>query len=267
MMLKKKKGIIMGIANERSLAWGVAQALHAQGAQLAITYQNEILKKRVTPLAKQVDCNIILECDAGDQSSIDRAFQELEKEWREIDFLIHAIGFSDKNELKGMFVDTSKDNFLNTLDISCYSFIAVSRSASRLMKNGGSLVTLTYYGAKKFIPNYNVMGVAKAALEASVRYMAVDLGKENIRVNAISAGPARTLAASGIGDFRLVFKWNEANSPLRRNINIIDVGNSAAYLVSDLSSAVTGEVLYVDSGYHVMGMPVFETVEKMKLLS
>jgi enoyl-[acyl-carrier protein] reductase I len=249
-----KRGLIMGLANDRSLAWGIAQALHAQGAELAFSYQGEALQKRVAPLAAEVGSDFLIDCDVSDMDALDRAFDELKTRWDSIDFLVHAIGFSDKNELKGKFVDTSLDNFLMTMNISVYSFVAVTRKAREMMSQGGSIVTLTYYGAEKVIPHYNVMGVAKAALEASVRYLAMDLGPENIRVNGISAGPIKTLAASGIGDFRYILKWNEYNSPLRRNVTIEDVGGAALYLLSDLSSGVTGEIHHVDAGYHVVGM-------------
>ncbi|RIK92300.1 MAG: enoyl-[acyl-carrier-protein] reductase FabI [Proteobacteria bacterium] len=253
-LLAGKKGLIMGVANERSIAWGAAKAAHAHGADLAFTYLGEALEKRVRPLAASVGSSLVIPCDAGDAGSLDAAFATVQKEWGKLDFVLHAIAFSDKNELKGRYVDTSLDNFLMTLNISCYSFTAVARRAAALMTDGGSLVTLTYYGAEKVMPHYNVMGVAKAALEASVRYLAKDLGKDRIRVNAVSAGPIKTLAASGIGDFRYILKWNEYNAPLRRNVTTDEVGNSILYLFSDLSSAVTGEVHHVDSGYHVIGM-------------
>lgn len=253
-LLAGKKGLIMGVANERSIAWGAAKAAHAHGADLAFTYLGEALEKRVRPLAASVGSSLVIPCDAGDAGSLDAAFATVQKEWGKLDFVLHAIAFSDKNELKGRYVDTSLDNFLMTLNISCYSFTAVARRAAALMTDGGSLVTLTYYGAEKVMPHYNVMGVAKAALEASVRYIAKDLGKDRIRVNAVSAGPIKTLAASGIGDFRYILKWNEYNAPLRRNVTTDEVGNSILYLFSDLSSAVTGEVHHVDSGYHVIGM-------------
>jgi enoyl-[acyl-carrier protein] reductase I len=253
-LLAGKKGLIMGVANEKSIAWGIAEAMHAQGADLAFTYQGDILKKRVMPLAESVNSEIILPCDVTDMQSMDELFAEIEKKWGKLDYLVHAIAFSDKNELKGRYVDTSLENFLHSMNISCYSFTALGKRAARLMKDGGSMVTLTYYGAEKVMPNYNVMGVAKAALETSVQYMAVDLGPDNIRVNAISAGPIKTLAAAGIGDFRYILKWNEYNSPLRRNTTLNDVGGAAVYLLSDLASGTTGEVLHVDSGYHVVGM-------------
>lgn len=244
----------MGVANKQSMAWGIAQACHAQGAEMAFSYQGDALKKRVGPLAESIGCDTVLECDVTNEASMDNLFSELENKWGKIDFIVHAIGFSDKNELRGRYVDTSAENFRMTMDISVYSFTAVAQRAEKIMNEGGSMLTLTYYGAEQVMPHYNVMGVAKAALEASVKYLAEDLGKDGIRVNAISAGPVKTLAASGIGDFRYILKWNELNSPLRRNINIDDVGKSAMYLLSDLSSGVTGENLHVDAGYHVVGM-------------
>ena len=249
-----KRGLIMGVANERSLAWGISRALHAHGAELAFTYQGEALEKRLRPLAESIGSDIIMPCDVTDEDSIDATFAALEEKWGTIDFVVHAIGFSDKDELKGRYVDTSRQNFLMSMDISCYSFTSICRRAEKLMPDGGSMITLSYYGAEAVIPHYNVMGVAKAALEASVRYLAEDLGRQKIRVNAISAGPIKTLAASGIGDFRYILKWNELNSPLRRNVDIDDVGKSAVYMLSDLSSGVTGEVHHVDAGYHVVGM-------------
>ena len=253
-LMKGKKGLIMGVANDRSIAWGVAKVLHAAGAELAFSYQGDVFKKRVMPLVEPLKPAAMIDCDVSDQASIDAAFAQLGSIWGELDFLVHAIGFSDKDQLKGRYVDTSPENFRMTMDISCYSFTAVARRAEKMMTKGGSLVTLTYYGSEKVMPHYNVMGVAKAALEASVRYMAEDLGKRAIRVNAISAGPIKTLAASGIGDFRYILKWNELNAPLRRTVTIDEVGNSALYLLSDLGSAVTGECLHVDAGYHVVGM-------------
>jgi len=253
-LLKGKKGLIMGLANDKSIAWGVAASAAAQGAELAFSYQGEALKKRVVPLAQELGSDFVIPCDVSDEVTIDQLFEEIEKKWGKLDFVVHAIAFSDKNELKGRYVDTSSENFNNTMNISCYSFTAIARRADKLMKNGGSLITMTYHGANRVMPHYNVMGVAKAALEASVKYLAVDLGRDNIRVNAISAGPIKTLAASGIGDFRHILKWNEYNSPLGRNTTIWDVGGGAVYLLSDLSSGTTGEVLYVDSGYHVVGM-------------
>lgn len=265
-LMKGKRGLIMGVANDKSIAWGIAQAVHAQGAELAFTYQGDVLKKRVEPLAESLGSDMVLPCDVTDAASIDATFEAIEKKWGKLDFLVHAIAFSDKNELKGRYVDTSLQNFLTSMHISCYSFTAIAKRAEVLMKDGGSLVTLTYYGAEKVMPHYNVMGVAKAALEASVQYLAVDLGKDNIRVNAISAGPIKTLAASGIGDFRYILKWNEYNSPLRRNTTIADVGGAGVFLLSDLGSGVTGENLHVDSGYHVVGMKSIDapdmTIEK-----
>jgi enoyl-[acyl-carrier protein] reductase I len=253
-LMAGKRGLIMGVANDRSLAWGISKSLHEHGAELAFTYQGEALEKRLRPLAESIGSDFIMPCDVTDESSIEATFAELEKRWGTIDFVVHAIGFSDKEELKGRYVDTSRDNFLMSLDISCYSFTNICKHAEKIMPNGGSMITLTYYGAEQVIPHYNVMGVAKAALEASVRYLAEDLGRSNIRVNAISAGPIKTLAASGIGDFRYILKWNELNAPLRRNVTIEDVGKSAVYMLSDLSSGVTGETHHVDSGYHVVGM-------------
>lgn len=253
-LMKGKRGIIMGVANDKSLAWGIAQYLHAQGADIAFTFQGEALEKRVRPLAASLGSDVILPCDVTDMASMDAVFAALKAKWGTIDFLVHAIAYSDKNELKGKYVDTSLDNFLLTMNISCYSFVALAKRASELMPNGGSLVTLTYYGAEKVVPHYNVMGVAKAALETSVQYLAADLGGRNIRVNAISAGPVKTLAASGIGDFRYILKWNELNAPLQRNTTIEDVGGAGVYLLSELGQGTTGEVLHVDSGYHVVGM-------------
>ncbi|MEI9852847.1 MAG: enoyl-ACP reductase FabI [Sphingomonas sp.] len=253
-LMQGKRGLIMGLANDRSLAWGIAKKLHEQGAEMAFSYQGEALAKRVRPLADQIGAGKIIECDVSDMASLDRLFAELAEHWPTIDFVVHAIGFSDKNELRGGYVDTSLDNFLMTMNISVYSFVAVARRARAMMPDGGSLLTLSYYGAEKVIPHYNVMGVAKAALETSVQYLAVDLGRENIRVNAISAGPIKTLAASGIGDFRLILKWNELNSPLKRNVTIEDVGGAGLYLLSDLASGVTGETHHVDAGYNVIGM-------------
>ncbi len=253
-LMAGKRGLIMGVANDRSIAWGIASTLAAHGADLAFTYQGEALEKRVKPLAESVGANLVLPCDVSDDDAIDRTFEQLAASWDRIDFLVHAIAFSDKAELDGQYLDTSRANFARTMDISCYSFTAVCRRAARLMVEGGSLLTMSYYGAERVMPHYNVMGVAKAALEASVRYLAADLGGRRIRVNAISAGPIKTLAASGIGDFRYILKWNEYNAPLRRNVTIHEVGNAALYLLSDLGSAVTGEVHHVDSGYHTVGM-------------
>ena len=249
-----KRGLIMGLANDRSLAWGIAKRLAEHGAELAFAYQGEALKKRVGPLAEQLGSDLLIDCDVSDMAALDAAFEALRARWDSLDFVVHAIGFSDKNELRGGYVDTSLDNFLMTMNISVYSFAAVAARARTMMKPGGSLLTLTYYGAEKVIPHYNVMGVAKAALEASVKYLAADLGPEGIRVNAISAGPIKTLAASGIGDFRYIMKWNEYNAPLRRNVTIEDVGGAGLYLCSDLASGVTGEIHHVDAGYNVVGM-------------
>jgi enoyl-[acyl-carrier protein] reductase I len=253
-LMSGKRGLIMGLANDRSLAWGIAKALRDQGAELAFSYQGEALEKRVRPLAEQLGSDILVDCDVSNMAMLDGTFVELQKRWDGLDFVVHAIGFSDKNELRGMFVDTSLDNFLMTMNISVYSFVAVAQRAKAMMKEGGSMLTLSYYGAEKVIPHYNVMGVAKAALETSVKYLAADLGPEKIRVNAISAGPIKTLAASGIGDFRYIMKWNEYNSPLRRNVTIEDVGGAGLYLLSDLASGVTGEIHHVDAGYNVVGM-------------
>ena len=249
-----KQGLVMGVANERSLAWGIARAVHEQGARLAFTYQGEALGKRVRPLADSLGSDFIAEADVSSEASLDSLFSDISERWGRLDFVVHAIAFSDKAELTGKYVDTSRANFLRTLDISCFSFTDICRRAAPLMSGGGSLLTLTYAGAERVMPHYNVMGVAKAALEASVKYLAVDLGGGNIRVNAISAGPIKTLAASGIGDFRYILKWNQFNSPLKRNTTIEDVGGAGVYLLSDLSSGVTGEVHHVDSGYHVVGM-------------
>ncbi|MFC7535778.1 enoyl-ACP reductase FabI [Sphingomonas sp. GCM10030256] len=253
-LMQGKRGLIMGLANDRSLAWGIAQKLGQAGADLAFSYQGEALERRVRPLAEQLGSNLLLDCDVGDMAALDRTFAELQERWGGLDFLVHAIGFSDKNELRGKFVDTSLDNFLLTMNISVYSFVACAQRAARMMQPGGSMLTLSYYGAEKVIPHYNVMGVAKAALETSVKYLAADLGPDGVRVNAISAGPIKTLAASGIGDFRYIMKWNEYNSPLRRNVTIEDVGGAGLYLLSDLASGVTGETHHVDAGYHVVGM-------------
>ena len=263
-LMAGKRGLIMGLANDKSIAWGIAQACADAGAELAFSYQGEALMKRVGPLAEQLGSDIVLPCDVADGASIDALFAALGERWDNLDFIVHAIGFSDKNELRGRYVDTSKDNFTMTMDISVYSFTAVMQRAEKMMKNGGSAVTLTYYGAERIMPHYNVMGVAKAALEASVRYLAEDLGKDGIRVNAISAGPIKTLAASGIGDFRYIMKWNEYNSPLRRNVTIEDVGKSALYLLSDLGSGVTGETHHVDAGYHVVGMKAVDAPDITK---
>ena len=249
-----KRGLVMGVANERSIAWGISAAAAAQGAELAFTYQGDALKKRVEPLAASIGSSLVMPCDVTDEASMDAIFDELKKTWGSIDFIVHAIAYSDKEELKGEYVDTTRDNFQRTMDISVYSFTALARRAAELMTDGGSMITLTYDGAERVMPHYNVMGVAKAALEASVRYLAVDLGGKNIRVNGLSAGPMKTLAASGIGDFRYILKWNEYNSPLKRNVTLDDVGGAGVYLLSDLSSGVSGETHHVDCGYHVVGM-------------
>jgi len=253
-LMAGKRGLIMGLANEKSIAWGIARACADAGAELAFTYMGDAFRKRVAPLAGELGAEHLFNCDVSDPDSIDAAFADLREAWGEIDFVVHAIGYSDKSELRGRYVDTSRQNFLNTMDVSVYSFTAVAQRAEKMMRPGGSMLTLTYYGAEQVMPHYNVMGVAKAALEASVMYLAEDLGRDGIRVNAISAGPIKTLAASGIGDFRYILKWNELNSPLRRNVTIDDVGKSALYLLSDLGSGTTGEVLHVDAGYHVVGM-------------
>src|ERR1700674_2308944 len=253
-LMADRRGLVLGVANNRSIAWGITKAVTDQGAEVALTYQGDAIKKRVEPLAKEVGSKLVLPCDVTDPATVEAAFAALAKEWGSIDFLVHAVAFSDKEELDGRYVDTTKDNFVQTLLISCYSFTALAKHAEKLMPNGGSLLTLTYYGAEKVMPHYNVMGVAKAALEASVRYLASDLGRTGIRVNAISAGPIKTLAASGIADFRYILRWNEYNSALRRNVTIDDVGAAGLYLLSDLSRGVTGEVHHVDAGYHVQGM-------------
>ncbi|MFD1624551.1 enoyl-ACP reductase FabI [Azospirillum griseum] len=253
-LMAGKRGLIMGVANDRSIAWGIASTLAKHGAELAFTYQGDALLKRVKPLAEQVGARLLLPCDVTDEASIDATFAAIEAEWGKLDFVVHAIAFSDKNELDGLYLDTTRSNFLRTMDISCYSFTAIARRAVPLMTDGGSLLTLSYYGAERVMPHYNVMGVAKAALEASVRYLAVDLGSKAIRVNAISAGPIKTLAASGIGDFRYILKWNELNAPLKRNVTIQEVGGAGLFLLSDLGTGVTGEVMHVDSGYHTVGM-------------
>ncbi|MCA3598265.1 MAG: enoyl-ACP reductase FabI [Methylobacterium sp.] len=252
--MRGRRGLIMGLANNRSIAWGIAKACHAAGAELAFTYQGDALRKRVEPLAQELGGIVAGHCDVTDAASIDAVFAEIERVWGRLDFVVHAIAFSDKDELTGRYLETSEANFTKSMLISCYSLTAIIQRAEKLMKDGGSIVTLTYYGAEKWMPHYNVMGVAKAALEASVRYLAADLGRQNIRVNAISAGPIKTLAASGIGDFRYILKWNEYNAPLRRTVTIEEVGDSALYLLSDLARGVTGEVMHVDSGYHVVGM-------------
>jgi enoyl-[acyl-carrier protein] reductase I len=266
LLMHGKKGLIMGVANDRSIAWGIAQQASLHGASLAFTYQGEALEKRVRPLAQSLNSSLILPCDVTDSGSVENVFAEIKRAWGGLDFVVHAIAFSDKDQLKGRYCDTTRENFLKTLDISCFSFTEICKHAEPLMTNGGSLVTLSYYGAERVVPHYNVMGVAKAALEASVRYLATDLGNRNIRVNAISAGPIKTLAASGIGDFRYILKWNELNAPMDRNVTIEDVGKSGLYLLSDLSSGVTGEVHHVDCGYHVVGMMAPESSQQISEL-
>jgi enoyl-[acyl-carrier protein] reductase I len=253
-LMRGKRGLIMGVANNRSLAWGIAKACHGAGAELAFTYQGDALKKRVEPLAQDLGGRVVGHCDVTDSATLDAVFANVAQQWGSLDFVVHAIAYSDKDELAGRYIDTTADNFAQTLQISCYSFTAVAQRAEKLMTDGGALLTLTYYGAEKWMPHYNVMGVAKAALEASVRYLAADLGAKNIRVNAISAGPIKTLAASGIGDFRYILKWNELNSPLQRTVTIEEVGDTAVYFLSDLSRGVTGEIQHVDAGYHIVGM-------------
>ena len=265
-LMAGKRGLVMGVANDRSIAWGIARAAAEQGATLAFTYQGEALLKRVRPLAESLGVKHILPCDVADESSIDAVFAALGEDWGSLDFVVHAIAFSDKEELKGGYIETTRRNFAQTMDISCYSFTAVCQRAVKLMPSGGSLLTLTYYGAERVMPHYNVMGVAKAALEASVRYLAADLGVRAIRVNAISAGPIKTLASSGIGDFRYILRWNELNAPLKRNITIDDVGGAGLYLLSDLSRGVTGEVHHVDSGYHVVGMLRTDAVPEVRVM-
>jgi enoyl-[acyl-carrier protein] reductase I len=253
-VLRGKRGLVMGLANNRSIAWGIAKAARLAGAEIALTYQGEALERRVRPLAAELDAHVVGECDVTNGESIDKVFAEVEKLWGGLDFIVHCIAYSDKDELTGRYIDTTEQNFTTSLAISCYSFTAVAQRAEKLMKSGGSMLTLTYYGAEKWMPHYNVMGVAKAALEASVRYLAADLGEKNITVNAISAGPIKTLAASGIGDFRYILKWNEYNAPLRRTVTIEEVGESAVFLLSPMSRGVTGEILHVDAGYHIVGM-------------
>lgn len=253
-LMSGKKGLIMGLANDKSIAWGIAQALNEHGAKIAVSYQNDMLEKRVRPLAEQLTDPLLIKCDVTDSASMEACFAELGEKWGKLDFLVHAIAFSDKNQLRGRTIDTTLDNFLNTMHISCYSFLESCRCASSLMNEGGSIITLTYLGAERVLPNYNIMGVAKAALEASVRYAAVDMGKQGVRVNAISAGPIKTLAASGIGDFRTILRWNELNAPLQRNVNQNEVGNVALSLLSDLGAAITGEVVHVDCGYNTIAM-------------
>jgi len=263
-LMRGKRGLIMGLANDKSIAWGIAKACGDAGAEMCFSYQGDALKKRVEPLAAQVGSDFVLPCDVGDAASLDALFAEIKQRWGGLDFVVHAIGFSDKNELRGRYVDTSRENFRMSMDISVYSFTAVMQRAEKLMGRGGSALTLTYYGAEKVMPHYNVMGVAKAALEASVKYLAEDLGRDGIRVNAISAGPIKTLAASGIGDFRYIMKWNEYNSPLRRNVTQEEVGKAALYLLSDLGSGTTGENLHVDAGYHVVGMKAVDSPDIAK---
>ncbi len=263
-LMAGKRGLIMGLANDKSIAWGIARALHGAGAELAFSYQGEQLKKRVDPLAAQLGSQLVIPCDVASDESIEALFARLGEEWGGLDFVVHAIGFSDKNELRGRYLDTSRENFRLTMDISAYSFTAVMQRAAPMMRAGGAALTLTYYGAEKVMPHYNVMGVAKAALEASVRYLAEDLGRDGIRVNAISAGTIKTLAASGIGDFRYIMKWNEYNSPLRRNVTQEEVGRAALFLLSELGSGVTGEVLHVDAGYHVVGMKAIDAPDITK---
>ena len=268
MIMKGKRGLIMGVANDRSISWGIAKKIASEGAEIAFTYQVEALKKRVEPLAKSIGSSILIPCDVTDSLSMENTFEIIKKEWGDIDFLVHGIGFSNKDELRGKYYNTSSENFNQTMHVSCYSFTEACKLAEPIMNEGGSIITLTYYGSEQVMPHYNVMGVAKAALEASVRYLAVDMGEKNIRVNAISAGPIKTLAASGIGDFRFILKWNELNAPLKRNVSQDDVGNSALYLLSDLGSAVTGEIQHVDCGYHTVGMvAVDEAIKVSELLS
>jgi enoyl-[acyl-carrier protein] reductase I len=257
-IMSGKRGIIMGVANERSIAWGIAAAAAEQGAEIAFTYQGDALEKRVRPLAESIGSDIIIPCDVSSDKAIDQTFLTLKEKWETIDFVVHAIAYSDKEELKGEYMDTSRENFNTTMDISVYSFTAIAKRAAAMMPHGGSMITLTYYGAERVMPHYNVMGVAKAALESSVRYLAADLGSDKIRVNSLSAGPIKTLAASGIGDFRYILKWNQYNSPLRRNVTLKDVGGSGVYLLSDLSAGVTGETHHVDCGYHVVGMKAID---------
>ena len=265
-LMAGKRGLVLGVANDKSIAWGIARTLARHGAEIALTYQAEALLKRVRPLAETIDAPLVLPCDVTDAASLDAVFEALAERWGSIDFLVHAIAFADREELKGRYVDTSRDNFRKSLDISCYSFTDLARRAAALMPNGGSLVTLTYFGAERVMPHYNVMGVAKAALEASVRYLAADLGRDGIRVNAISAGPIRTLAASGIGDFRYILKWNELNAPMRRNVTLDQVGSAGLYLMSDLGSGVTGEIHHVDCGYNVVGMMAVDAAPKIQAL-
>ena len=253
-IMKNKKGLVMGVANQRSIAWAIAKFLHKQGAEIALTYQGSALKKRIFPLAKEINSSLVLECDVEKEGDVVKAFETIKKKWKKIDFVLHAIAFSDKDELKGRYIDTSKENFKKTINVSCYSFTSVAKEASKIMENGGSLLTLSYFGSEKVMPHYNVMGVAKAALEASIKYLAKDLGPKKIKVNALSPGPIKTLAASAIGDFNYILKWNEQNSPLKRNITAEEIAGSATYLLSDMSSGVTGEIHHVDSGYNIVGM-------------
>ena len=266
MIMKGKKGLVMGVANDRSIAWGIAKKIASEGAEVAFTYQGEALKKRVTPLAESVGSSIIIPCDVTDTASMQATFKILKEKWQNIDFLVHGIGFSNKDELRGKYYNTTSENFNQTMHISCFSFTEACKLAEPIMNEGGSILTLTYYGSEQVMPHYNVMGVAKAALEASVRYLAVDMGEKNIRVNAISAGPIKTLAASGIGDFRFILKWNELNAPLKRNVSQEDVGNAALYLLSDLGGAVTGEIQHVDCGYHTVGMVAVDETENISNL-
>ena len=266
MMMQGKKGLVMGVANDRSIAWGIAKKIADEGGEVAFTYQGEALKKRVAPLAESIGSSILIPCDVVDSVSLQNTFETLKNEWGNIDFLVHCIGFSNKDELRGKYYNTTSENFDQTMHISCYSFTESCKFAEKIMNKGGSILTLTYYGSEQVMPHYNVMGVAKAALEASVRYLAVDLGEKNIRVNAISAGPIKTLAASGIGDFRFILKWNELNAPLKKNVSQQDVGNSALYLLSNLSSGVTGEIQHVDCGYHTVGMVAVDESENVSQL-
>ena len=266
MIMKGKKGLVMGVANDRSIAWGIAKKIASEGAEVAFTYQGEALKKRVSPLAESVDSSIIIPCDVTNTASMQATFKILKEKWQNIDFLVHGIGFSNKDELRGKYYNTTSENFNQTMHISCFSFTEACKLAEPIMNEGGSILTLTYYGSEQVMPHYNVMGVAKAALEASVRYLAVDMGEKNIRVNAISAGPIKTLAASGIGDFRFILKWNELNAPLKRNVSQEDVGNAALYLLSDLGGAVTGEIQHVDCGYHTVGMVAVDETENISNL-
>ncbi|KAA0971665.1 enoyl-ACP reductase FabI [Aureimonas fodinaquatilis] len=260
-LMKGKRGLVMGVANHNSIAWGVTKALAGQGAELALTYQGDAFGKRVRPLAEEVGCNLLMNCDVEDISTVDEVFATLEREWGKIDFVVHALAFSDKNELKGLYADTTRENFVRTMVISCFSFTEIARRAARIMNNGGSLATLTYDGSQRVMPNYNVMGVAKAALEASVRYLAADFGPRNIRVNGVSAGPVRTLAGAGVSDARLMLNYQRRNSPMRRNVTIDEVGGATLYLLSDLANGVTGEVHYVDAGYNIMSMPALDELK------